>query len=147
VNPKKTSPESEPGLEPHDEVLTHEEETAMSSEQHPEPPVDAAKQEKAKQEITHGEPILTQGATGDKVRELADLLKKAGYEHNTIAKGENAHAILDNTVMSDVERFIHDHEIKEDDQMYEGRDAGVNELRGRWIGPQTWQKLHDLAGD
>lgn len=98
-------------------------------------------------DVTHSEPVLSQGATGDAVVRLVKLLAAAGYASNTIVHGENAHNVLDRSVMADVERLWHDHpESREPDELYAGREGSVHELQGTWIGPYTWQVLYDLAG-
>jgi hypothetical protein len=95
--------------------------------------------------VTHNEPILTGGVSGPAVERLCRLLAAAGYATNTVVKGENPHAILDNSVMSDVHRFWADHDIHEPKDLFEGRDVAAADEEGKWIGPHTWQALIDNA--
>jgi hypothetical protein len=99
-------------------------------------------------EITHSEPVLAQGATGEAVQRLVKLLAYAGYASNSVvnAAESNPAGALDTSVMSDVERLWNDHpEARESDELYYGREGDVRELRGSWVGPHTWQVLYNLA--
>lgn len=113
------------------------------------PPVGAlagAEPEKAElPPVTHNEPILTGGAAGAPVERLVRLLAAAGYASNSVVKGENPHAIFDNTVMADVQRFWADHDVSEPPELYEGRDVAAVLESGKWVGPHTWQALKDNA--
>lgn len=95
--------------------------------------------------VTHNEPILTGGVSGPAVERLVRLLAAAGYATNTIVRGENPHAILDNSVMSDVRRFWADHDVHEPKDLFEGRDVAASDEEGKWVGPHTWQALIDIA--
>jgi hypothetical protein len=123
--------------------------TLAADTREPEKPVGAlAGEEPAKQElppVTHNEPILTGGVSGAAVERLCRLLAAAGYANNSIVRGENPHAILDNSVMADVRRFWDDHDIAEPKDLFEGRDVAAADEEGKWIGPHTWQALIDNA--
>jgi len=95
--------------------------------------------------VTHHEPILTCGASGEPVERLCRLLAAAGYATNTVVKGENPHAVLDNSVMSDVQRFWDEHGVAEPPELFQGRDTDPRLEEGHWVGPHTWQALKDLA--
>jgi hypothetical protein len=95
--------------------------------------------------VTHNEPILTGGASGPAVERLVRLLAAAGFASNSIVKGENPHAILDNTVMADVQRFWAAHDVAEPPELFEGRDVAAALETGKWVGPHTWQALIDYA--
>lgn len=97
-------------------------------------------------QVSHHEPILTGGATGDAVERLVKLLAAVGYATNTLVKGENAGRVLDNTIMADVQRFWRDHEdAGEPERLVSGQDVASSQIIGNWIGPHTWQKLYELA--
>lgn len=98
-------------------------------------------------EVTHNEPLLATGASGETVERLCKLLAHAGFATNTVVKGENPANVLDNSVMADVERFWAAYpDAREPDELYAGREGSVESLQGSWIGPHTWQKLYELAG-
>lgn len=97
-------------------------------------------------EITHREPLLAPGAVGGDVERLVRLLAAAGYAGNTVANAAGAHAVLDASVMADVNRLWADHpEAREGDELFQGREGDPRELKGSWIGPNTWQALYNLA--
>jgi hypothetical protein len=98
-------------------------------------------------QVTHNEPLLATGASGEPVERLCKLLAHAGFATNTIVKGENPANVLDNSVMADVERFWAAYpDAREPDELYAGREGSIESLRGSWVGPHTWQKLYELAG-
>jgi hypothetical protein len=117
--------------------------------QAPEQPVGAVEvQEPEKAElppVTHNEPILTGGSAGAPVERLVRLLAAAGYASNTIVKGENPHAVLDNSVMADVHRFWNEKGVAEPQELFQGRDVDPTKEAGKWVGPHTWQALKDEA--
>lgn len=93
--------------------------------------------------VSHNEPILTGGASGPSVERLVRLLAAAGYATNSVVKGENPHAIFDNTVMADVQRFWAENGVSEPPELFEGRDVAAVLEAGKWVGPHTWQALID----
>ncbi len=95
--------------------------------------------------VTHNEPILTGGVSGAAVERLVRLLAANGYASNSVVKGENPHAILDNSVMADVHRFRAEKDVHEPPELFEGRDVPAADEEGKWVGPHTWQALKDGA--
>lgn len=95
--------------------------------------------------VTHNEPILTGGSAGPAVERLCRLLAAAGYASNTVVKGENPPAVLDNSVMADVNRFRAAHDVHEPPELFQGRDVPAADEEGKWVGPHTWQALKDNA--
>jgi hypothetical protein len=93
--------------------------------------------------ITHHQPILTFGANGEPVKQLVELLAACGHATNKVIRGESPDAIFDTTVMSDVQAFLSQHGLAEPDELYAGQPAPIAEIRGKWVGPHTWQALYD----
>jgi len=98
-------------------------------------------------QVSHHEPVLTQGAIGEPVERLCKLLAHAGFATNNVVLGKSPHMLLDQSVMNDVERFWNAYpDAVEPPELYAGREGDVNLLVGKWVGPHTWQKLYELAG-
>jgi hypothetical protein len=95
--------------------------------------------------VTHSEPLLTEGAAGDAVARLAELLKVLGYRDNTIARGENPANVLDQSVMHDVVAFARSHNVGEDLESFRGLAVPAEDAVQRVIGPYTWQALYAAA--
>jgi hypothetical protein len=96
-------------------------------------------------EVTHSEPLLTEGAAGEPVARLAELLRVLGYRDNTIARGENPAFVLDQSVMHDVVAFARAHNVAEDLESFRGGSVPAEDAIARIVGPYTWQALHTAA--
>lgn len=95
--------------------------------------------------VTHSHPILSFGAAGQPVLDLVTLLAVLGYRENSIIKGANAYAVLDDTVMGDVRRFLADHDVAEAPSAFAGQAVPARDLVGNHVGPYIWQALEDAA--
>jgi peptidoglycan hydrolase-like protein with peptidoglycan-binding domain len=123
-----------------DRFLSRKAATATAAEA--EQPAETAVERPA---VTHAQPILASGADGEPVKQLVKLLEVCGFTNNSIAKGENADGILDNSVMADVRAFCEKHGIAEDPEIFNGENVSPRDLIGNWVGPHTWQALYDEA--
>jgi hypothetical protein len=90
--------------------------------------------------VAHNKPLLTAGMAGDAVRELASLLKAAGYD-TSISRGQNWTGSFDDTVTAAVNAFKRDFHVVEDPSQFN------NDLQQaeRFVGPYIWEALIRVA--
>lgn len=90
--------------------------------------------------IDHGLPILTSGESGAPVLELAHRLADLGYP-TSIARGQNAFNVYDDTVAQAVDLFRGEWGIEEDPHLFGGLHPAAREAAARHVGPYTWEAL------
>lgn len=90
--------------------------------------------------IRHSYPLLASGSAGAPVAELAARLHLLGYATD-IAEGKNPFSILTTNVMSAVERFREEHNVREDPTAYGGDTEAGRRQANEVVGPYTWEAL------
>ena len=93
--------------------------------------------------IGHSMPILSSGSGGDQswaVAELARRLKILGIT-TSVGTAQNPFAVLDQSVMSAVERFREEHNVHEDPTAFGGNTSAGRQRASAHIGPWTWEAV------
>lgn len=88
-------------------------------------------------ELSHDRGLLTSGEVGEDVIELCSLLATLGIE-TSISRGQNPHAVFDDSVRAGLDAFRSSYNVLEDPQVVAATIPAV-------VGPYTWEALFRAA--
>jgi hypothetical protein len=84
-------------------------------------------------ELTHDKGLLTSGEVGEDVIELCALLARLGFQ-TSIARGQNPHAVYDESIAGAILAFRQAYGIRENPEIVAATIPSV-------VGPWTWEAL------
>jgi hypothetical protein len=90
--------------------------------------------------IRHGYPVLASGAASPAVAELGRRLGELGYP-NSVTDGSNPFNVVDDSLLSAVDRFRDDYGVQEDPTPYGGTNTAAQLKAALHIGPYTWEAV------
>jgi peptidoglycan hydrolase-like protein with peptidoglycan-binding domain len=90
--------------------------------------------------IRHAYPVLASGAASPAVAELGRRLADLGYD-NSVSEGANPFNVVDDSVLSAVDRFRSDYGVQEDPTPYGGTNTAAQLRAALHIGPYTWEAV------
>jgi peptidoglycan hydrolase-like protein with peptidoglycan-binding domain len=90
--------------------------------------------------IRHSYPILASGSAGSVVTELASRLNLLGYTTD-VSRGENHYGVLTHDVMSAVEQFRQEFNVREDPTPFGGNTEQSRAKAAAIVGPFTWEAV------
>jgi peptidoglycan hydrolase-like protein with peptidoglycan-binding domain len=90
--------------------------------------------------LRHSYPTLVSGSADPAVAELGRRLAALGYA-NSVSEGANPFGVVDDSVLSAVDRFRDDYGVQEDPTPYGGTSTAAQIRAALHIGPYTWEAI------